>query len=66
MARWLHAVTTSFQELLVGARNHSPLYIYNYAVENYSAARIARNPDISQCRQELTAAAAAYRDGLAH
>jgi hypothetical protein len=66
MARWLHAATTSSDEFLLGARHDSPLCIYNYAVENYSAARIARSPDISHCRQELAAAAAAYRDGLAH
>jgi hypothetical protein len=50
MARWLHAA---------GERNDAPLCICNYAVENYSAARIIRNPDASQCRDELTAAAAA-------
>lgn len=57
MARWLHAATTSFQDILEQGRNHSPLCIYNYAVENYSAARITRNPDLSQCRQEFAAAA---------
>jgi hypothetical protein len=61
MARWLHAATTSSDEFLPGARHDSPLCIYNYAVENYSAARIVRHPDVSHCRGELTAALSGWR-----